>query len=301
MNELLEKAATLCVTMHQGQTDKAGKAYFLHPMRVAMACATDEERIVAMLHDIIEDTEITPDFLLDEGFPEYIVEAVLSVTRQEDESYEDFIKRCALNPIGRQVKIRDLEDNMNICRLNQVTEQTAKRLTRYIKAYHYLSDSEIEDTEDEESYEEEESYDETGNYASDEEMKREAIWRMERVIAYEPVIESFKESGLPQVYEPPYGASYALEEEELEEVRHLESLNNIKAWGVIRHFTTFNNENVTIDSLLYVSRNKEYWEKERELLFNGTPHVVTYCLQNNIKDSGCVRIVPSNGGTVLRD
>lgn len=140
MNELLEKAAKLCVTMHQGQTDKAGKAYFLHPMRVAMACATDEQRIVAMLHDTIEDTEVTPEGLLEYGFPQEIVDAVLSVTRQDGETYEQFVERCALNPIARQVKLRDLEDNMNLLRLDSVNEKSIDRLNRYIQAHKFLSE-----------------------------------------------------------------------------------------------------------------------------------------------------------------
>ncbi len=141
MNELLEKAALLCLTKHKGQTDKVGKAYFLHPMRVAMACATDEERIVAMLHDTVEDTDVTPEYLLTAGFPQYIVEAILSLTKREGETYDDFIKRCSLNPIGRQVKLRDLEDNMNILRLNEVSDDMARRLTKYIHAHCYLTDN----------------------------------------------------------------------------------------------------------------------------------------------------------------
>ncbi len=140
LNPLIEKAAQLCIEKHRGQIDKAGKAYVLHPMRVAMSCATDAERIVAMLHDTIEDTDITPTYLLSEGFPQYLVEAILSVTKREGETYDDFIKRCALNPIGRQVKLRDLEDNMNILRLNEVDDDTAHRLTKYIRAHRYLTD-----------------------------------------------------------------------------------------------------------------------------------------------------------------
>lgn len=140
MNELLEKAAMICLTKHSGQTDKAGKAYFLHPMRVAMACATDEQRIVAMLHDTIEDTGVTTADLLAYGFPQDIVDAVLSVTRQDGETYEQFVERCALNPVGRQVKLKDLEDNMDILRLDSVDEKSIERLNRYIKAHSFLSD-----------------------------------------------------------------------------------------------------------------------------------------------------------------
>ena len=134
-NSLLEKALQIAVKAHSGQIDKAGSAYIFHLIRVSNRCSTDDERIVALLHDTIEDTEVTTEYLLMEGFPRNIVDAILSVTRNEDESYDDFIKRSRLNPIGRQVKLHDLEDNMDITRLNELTEKDIYRLNKYIKAY----------------------------------------------------------------------------------------------------------------------------------------------------------------------
>ena len=138
MGKFLEKAITIATKAHEGQTDKAGVPYILHPIRVSNRCRTYEERIVAILHDTIEDTDVTPDYLLSEGFPKNIVEAVLSVTRNEGESYDDFIIRSKQNPIGRQVKIHDLEDNMDITRLHQLTEKDIERLNKYLKAYRTL-------------------------------------------------------------------------------------------------------------------------------------------------------------------
>lgn len=137
---LLEKALQIAVKAHSGQIDKAGSAHIFHPIRVSNRCSTDDERIVALLHDTIEDTEVTAEYLLMEGFPRNIVDAILSVTRNEDESYDDFIKRSRLNPIGRQVKLHDLEDNMDITRLNELTEKDIYRLNKYIKAYKYLKE-----------------------------------------------------------------------------------------------------------------------------------------------------------------
>lgn len=137
-NELLEKALRIAVEAHAGQVDKSGKPYILHPLRVCCRCFTDEEKMVALLHDTIEDTEITAEDLLSEGFPPYIVEAILSISRNEDETYEEFVKRTSLNPLGRAVKLHDLEDNMDISRLEQVTEKDLDRLNKYIKAYRYL-------------------------------------------------------------------------------------------------------------------------------------------------------------------
>lgn len=137
-NNLLKKALAIATKAHEGQTDKAGVPYILHPICVSNRCRTDEERIVAILHDTIEDTNVTPDYLLSEGFPKNIVEAVLSVTRNEGESYEDFVIRSKQNPIGRQVKIHDLEDNMDITRLQSLSEKDLERLNKYLKAYRVL-------------------------------------------------------------------------------------------------------------------------------------------------------------------
>ncbi len=90
----------------------------MHPLRVAEKCSTTSEKIVAILHDTIEDGDISPEYLLHQGCSKQIVDAVLSVTKQKGEDYEDFVKRAAMNPIGRVVKLRDIEDNMDIRRLS---------------------------------------------------------------------------------------------------------------------------------------------------------------------------------------
>ena len=93
---------------------------------------------MALLHDVIEDTDVTPEYLLAEGFPKTIVDSILSVTRKEQESYEEFIKRCQLDKLGRIVKLYDLEDNMDISRLSFLSEKDLPRLNRYLWAYRYL-------------------------------------------------------------------------------------------------------------------------------------------------------------------
>ncbi len=138
MKELLLKAHEICTQAHLGQTDKAGMPYHLHPERVAARCATDAEAIVALLHDTIEDTYITPDSLLSQGFPQEIVDAILSVTKRPGETYEQFALRAKQNPIGRMVKIHDLEDNLHIRRLPALTPDDFPRLQKYLHAYHLL-------------------------------------------------------------------------------------------------------------------------------------------------------------------
>ena len=136
--ELLDKAALICVTKHAGQRDKMGCASFQHPMRVAMRCRTDEEKIVALLHDTIEDTDVTPEYLIAEGFPQTVVDGILSVTKRVGESYEDFVVRAKQNPLGRVVKLHDLEDNLDIFRLTALDADMTARYNKYLAARKYL-------------------------------------------------------------------------------------------------------------------------------------------------------------------
>ena len=108
-------------------------------MRVAMKCSTDDEKVVALLHDTIEDTDVTAEYLLSEGFPQYIVDGILSVTKREGENYEDFVARAKENPLGRVVKLHDLEDNLNIFRLTELDTEMASRFNKYLRAYRFLS------------------------------------------------------------------------------------------------------------------------------------------------------------------
>ena len=138
LNKLYDKALRIAIRAHKGQKDRSGKEYIMHPIRVSERCKTMPAKIVAILHDTIEDTEITPEILLSEGFPQNIVDAVLSVTKLDGESYEDFVRRSEKNPIGKEVKLADLEDNMDIRRLNGITDKDVKRLKKYLKAWRYL-------------------------------------------------------------------------------------------------------------------------------------------------------------------
>lgn len=137
-NELVELAANICVKSHAGQTDKVGQPYILHPMRIALKCDTPEQKIVAFLHDVIEDCGVTGEALLAVGFPQEIVDAILSVTKRDGESYEDFVARAKQNPIGRVVKLRDLEDNLNALRLDHFDADMAARYNKYLAARRYL-------------------------------------------------------------------------------------------------------------------------------------------------------------------
>ncbi len=130
----LEDAIVLAVQAHAGQVDKVGQPYILHPLRVMLRLVDPTARVVAVLHDVVEDTRGTLDDLRRGGFSAEVVEAVGLVTRREGESYEAFIERLAPNPLARAVKLADLEDNMDTSRLPAITEKTRERLERYRKA-----------------------------------------------------------------------------------------------------------------------------------------------------------------------
>lgn len=138
-SELLRRAIDIAKEAHKGQVDKAGNEYIDHPLRVMIAVHSVSEKIVGVLHDVIEDTDWTFERLEAEGFTTEIIEALKCVTKlSEDEPYDAFIERVKTNPLAVAVKIKDLADNMDIRRLNELTEKDFKRLQKYHRAYKEL-------------------------------------------------------------------------------------------------------------------------------------------------------------------
>lgn len=135
---MLEKAILLAVEAHSGQRDKAGDPYILHPLRMMLTLDTPSEKIAAVLHDVVEDTEWTLEGLRREGFSEEVIDAVACLTKQGDESYEAFVERAAQHPIARRVKLADVEDNMDVRRLDTLTNKDQDRLARYLRAWRRL-------------------------------------------------------------------------------------------------------------------------------------------------------------------
>jgi (p)ppGpp synthase/HD superfamily hydrolase len=134
----LEKAIAVAAAAHAGQVDKAGEPYILHPIRVMLRLHGDDARIAGVLHDVVEDTEWTLDGLSEAGFSDVVVDAVESVTRREHETYEAFIARASKNPIGRRVKIADLEDNLDLDRIPNPTAEDHARIEKYRRALEQL-------------------------------------------------------------------------------------------------------------------------------------------------------------------
>ena len=136
---MLEKAIQLAVKYHSGQVDKAGSPYIMHLIRVMMKGQTEIEKICGILHDIVEDTDFTFDALKKEGFTNEVIDVIRCVTKIDNEIYDDFISRILENPTAVKVKINDLEDNMNLDRLNVITSKDTERLKKYNKALVRLS------------------------------------------------------------------------------------------------------------------------------------------------------------------
>jgi (p)ppGpp synthase/HD superfamily hydrolase len=139
----LEQAIQIAAAAHASEKDKQGAPYITHPLRVMARVEGDEAQIVAVLHDVVEDTATTLDDLRRAGFAENVLEAVACVTHDKTEPYADYVIRCKRNPLARQVKLADLEDNSQLrralLRLDRV-EKDLVRIHRYVLSYKFLTD-----------------------------------------------------------------------------------------------------------------------------------------------------------------
>lgn len=127
------RALELALIYHAKQKDKAGQPYYLHPVRVMKKCNNQKEKIVSLLHDILEDTVCTKEILKGYDFSPEIIEAVVAITKVKGEAEDDYYKRVVKNNIAIKVKQFDLEDNMDITRLPVLTNKDIERLKKYHK------------------------------------------------------------------------------------------------------------------------------------------------------------------------
>jgi len=142
----LERALQIAVNAHAGAKDKGGDPYAFHPIRVMLRCKNPDARIVALLHDVVEDTDVTFEDLKAEGFSETVLAALRLVTHLPEDSYEEYVKKIAPNPIATEVKLADLEDNSDIRRLKNLDDKAVARFRKYMRAYRFLTgqDSEMQ-------------------------------------------------------------------------------------------------------------------------------------------------------------
>jgi hypothetical protein len=139
----IERALQIAAKAHEGQKDKEGLPYILHPLRVMMAVEGEEAQVVAVLHDVVEDTSVTPDDLRQAGFSEGVLAAVACVTHRKGEPYADYVVRCKGNEVARRVKLADLGDNARPDRTilrPQRLQQDLARIRRYALSYKFLTD-----------------------------------------------------------------------------------------------------------------------------------------------------------------
>lgn len=134
----LEDAIWLAVQAHRGQVDKAGSPYVLHALRVMLRLDGEAARIAGVLHDVIEDTDCTLDQLRELGYSPAVLDALDRLTHRPGDAYDAYIDRVEASPLARAVKLADLEDNLDVRRLPEVTPRDAERLTRYRRVWDRL-------------------------------------------------------------------------------------------------------------------------------------------------------------------
>ena len=139
---LTKKALRLCFDSHRDQVDKTGLPYVFHPFHLAEQMNDEYGTVVALLHDVVEDTDLTLDDLTAMGYPEQIVDALALLTHAEGIPYMDYVLKIAKNPLARRVKIADLKHNSDMSRLDTVDDYALKRAEKYKKALEYLESAE---------------------------------------------------------------------------------------------------------------------------------------------------------------
>lgn len=135
---LLQRAIALATSAHEGQTRRNGDPYILHPLRVMFRVEDNLARVLAVLHDVVEDTPVTLESLRQEGFPEQVLSALALLTHADGVPYEDYVQAIAADPLARQVKLADLEDNLNASELPEIGDTDLARIAKYHRAWRRL-------------------------------------------------------------------------------------------------------------------------------------------------------------------
>lgn len=138
MNQV-EMALQLATKAHKGQYDKAGKDYIEHPKAVAAMLESQEEKTVAYLHDVVEDTYVTLEDLKKIGFSDKVISAIDAITKRDNEDYEEYIKRVSANDLAKKVKLCDMYHNSDITRYYNPSLEEEKRCAKYLKKIEELS------------------------------------------------------------------------------------------------------------------------------------------------------------------
>jgi (p)ppGpp synthase/HD superfamily hydrolase len=135
----LDHAIAIAIKAHSGQVDKAGQPYILHPLRIMFKFQSEDEMIVAVMHDVVEDSEVTFSNLNEKGFSDKVIDAIECLTKRTNEDYESFIMRASKNSIAKKIKIEDIRDNLDLTRLHKITEKDLQRIEKYHRALKMLT------------------------------------------------------------------------------------------------------------------------------------------------------------------
>lgn len=136
--EQLDLAIKIATKAHFGQVDKAGQPYILHCIKVMLLGESIQEKICGVLHDTVEDTSLTLDDIEKVGFSKEIIETIKCLTKLPKEKYQDYLNKVSTNPTAIQVKLNDLNDNLNIKRLKKIETSDVERVNKYLMAYQFL-------------------------------------------------------------------------------------------------------------------------------------------------------------------
>lgn len=137
-SEMTKKALKLCFEAHKNQTDKSGMPYVFHPFHLAESMTDEYTTTVALLHDVVEDTDYTLRDLKEMGFPERVTDALVLLTHDKSVPYMEYVEKIKHNPIARAVKLADLAHNSDLSRLDTVDEKALRRVEKYKKAMEIL-------------------------------------------------------------------------------------------------------------------------------------------------------------------
>ena len=128
---LTKKALALCFAAHKDQLDKGGDPYVFHPFHLAEQMQDEVTTIVALLHDVVEDTDYTLEDLKKEGFGDAVIDALALLTHDDDTPYMDYVAKIKENPIAKAVKLADLAHNSDLSRMDAVDERAMERNRKY--------------------------------------------------------------------------------------------------------------------------------------------------------------------------
>ena len=142
--EMTKKAINVMYQAHQGQMDKGGFPYCFHPYQVAQGMDDEISCTCALLHDVVEDTDLTFEDLAGMGFAAEVIDVLKLLTHREDVSYMDYVRNLAGNPVARKVKLSDLHHNSDLSRINEVTEKDLERIGQYKEAIAFLEEKDTE-------------------------------------------------------------------------------------------------------------------------------------------------------------